>query len=108
MRPRRGKQLSEDQVRLLARLHRRGWSQRDVAERVGCTQSCVMRWLRRLGLSPNGHRTRRSLAKKRRSYWRTCRANGLESLQEAKQINRAIRSLSAWKRRCEVEVDALC
>lgn len=104
MRPRRGKQLSEDQVRLLARLHRLGYSQRDVAAEVGCTQSCVMRWLRRLELKPNGHRTRRSLAKKRRNYWYTCRANGLESLQEAKEINRAIRAISAWKRRCEEEV----
>lgn len=100
--------LCESQVELLVELHQRGYSQRDVAVEVGCTQSCVMRWLRRLGLTPNGHRTRRSLAKKRRNYWYTCRANGLESLQEAKEINRAIRALGAWKRRCEEEVDVPC
>ena len=90
---RRGKQLSEARVQLLHELHRLDWSQRDVAALVGCTQSCVMRWLRRLGLTPNGHGTPRSLEKKRRNYLRLCRENGLENLQEAKEINRAIRVL---------------
>lgn len=67
--PPRRRALADDDAWLgrLLRLHMQGLSQRDVAEDLGVSQRCVCSALKRLGIPPNGYRTRASRSKRSRA-----------------------------------------
>lgn len=95
--------LTKRQVSHIRRLTVQGWSQRDIAERVGVTQTCVMRWQCRLGLKANGYATERARDKRRQACMGVCKANGVACLNEFQRINRAIQQMSVDKRKWDEE-----
>lgn len=85
-----------DRERMVA-LHNQGHSAWEIARRLGNSRNTIAKYLKAMGLAPNGKHSLLHLESRRKSLLRTCRANGVKTFGQLKRQHlRARASLMGW------------
>lgn len=77
-----------------------GWSQRDIAARLGVHQTTIGKWQRRAAVVPAGHGSERRRAKARRNYRAVCEAFGVANLWSIPGLMRRVEAAKRGELPC--------